>query len=580
MTITPCERAILIGTLTAALVLTAVVASLPMTTLIGVVPDDAFYYMVVGRNIAATGVSTFDGENLASGYHPAWMMVVVVAAHWFPGNNELVRVVIAMSFLLHAATGWLLYLCLKRFMSGVAASLVAGFWMFGYLPLVTASYAMETSLYCAVFLLGFLVYLRRIEPYLGTVPIFVSAKMGLSSLTPPGDCPDFRVSENGTVPFGDAIPATNLLLFGAVMGLCLWARTEAIVLLACVVAWLGFAALRRQTFPRSLFEACRRGVLTGGTAMAAISPWLLYCLHTFGTTRQASGVMKMLWMQDEIAGLSLGERLWLYTEQLGQWLAYSLPWAWGSSFGVGMTMALGWLVLFAATWAYIMRSPVDVRRAVARVFPSVAYPLLHLFVAGVIYSSCFSDVQRWYLALPYLEGYLVLSILGGTIYRAVSADERTRHWPVKALAVAVVFTTVGLVRYVQTWQQGYWAWQRDVYASTERIDRLVPEHVRIGAFNAGIPGYFSRRRIINLDGLVNDAVVPYWQAKRFDQYLTDANIGVIYDEELSMARARQFSQGCPRLEAIARCPLTNYIVSTRFVWELKPSGDWHKGPAP
>ena len=201
---TPTERAILIGALAAALVLTAVVASLPMTNLIAVMPDDAFYYMVIGRNIATTGVSTFDGENLASGYHPAWMVLVTVVAYWFPGNNELVRVVLAIALLLHVTTGWLLYLCLKRFMSGVAASLTAACWMFGYLPLLIASFAMETSLYCAVFLLGFLVYLRRIEPYL----------------------------QPQNAKNHERIPATNLLLFGAVMGLCLWARTEAIVLLA------------------------------------------------------------------------------------------------------------------------------------------------------------------------------------------------------------------------------------------------------------------------------------------------------------------------------------------------------------
>ena len=81
------ERTIVIGVFAAALLLTAVVASLPMETLVGVVPDDAFYYLVVGRNIAATGVSTFDGENLASGYHPGWMLLVTMAARWFHGND-------------------------------------------------------------------------------------------------------------------------------------------------------------------------------------------------------------------------------------------------------------------------------------------------------------------------------------------------------------------------------------------------------------------------------------------------------------------------------------------------------------
>ena len=121
--------------------------------------------------------------------------------------------------------------------------------------------------------------------------------------------------------------------------------------------------------------------------------------------------------------------------------------------------------------------------------------------------------------------------------------ERAKRWAFKALAAAGVFTVVGLVRYAQTWQHGYWAWQRDVYTAIEPVDRALPAGARVGCFNAGIPGYFSRRQIINLDGLVNNAVVPYWQARRFEQYLSDAHIGFIYDEKLSMARARQFSQG-------------------------------------
>jgi hypothetical protein len=539
------ERAMVVGIFAAALLLAAVVASLPVKTLVGVVPDDAFYYLAVGRNIATTGVSTFDGENLASGYHPGWMMLVAIVAHGFQGNDGLLRVVVAMAFLLHATAGWLLYLCLKRFVSGVAAALAAGFWMFGYLPLVLAGFAMETSLYCVAFLLSYLAYLGRVEPHLR--------------------------SKDAEGP--NRIPAKDLLLFGAALGLCLWARTEAIVLLACVVAWLGLAALRRRTFLKSLVEACRRGVLTGGAAMAVITPWLLYGLYTFGTIRQASGVMKTLWMQDEVAGLNLGERLTGYVCRFSQWLAYSLPWAWGSGRSMAAAMAIGWLILFIAAWVFVVRGPMKVRQAIAGVFPSVAYPLLHLFVAGAVYSTCFADLQDWYLALPYLECYLVLAISGGTIYRAASAEERSRRWPAKALAVAVVFTILGLVRYAQTLQQGYWVWQRDVYASIEPIGKILPDGARIGCFNAGIPGYFSQWRVINLDGLMNDAVVPYWRENRFDQYLSDANIGMICDEEMSMARARRFSRGFPKLEEVARYRLTNYIADTRFLWALKPSVD-------
>jgi hypothetical protein len=560
------EKSIVIGLFAAALVLALVVASLPMRTLVGVVPDDAFYYLVVGRNIATTGVSTFDGQNLASGYHPGWMMLVTMAARCVSDGNQLVRVVVVMGFAFHALAGWLLYRCLQRFVSGRTAALAAGFWMFGYLPLVLASFALETSLYCVAFLLSYSVYLGRIEPWL------------------------WPAGENGR----SRIPTKNLVLFGVALGLCLWARTEAIVLLACAVGWLGVAALfvwpraaasaAERTLSKrrrwtdcinlsfsSMIEACRRAALTSAAALALILPWLLYSLHTFGTIRQSSGVMKTLWMQGEMSGLGLGERLFLYATRYATWLAYSMPWTWGGGVASIVAIALAWICLLVAVGVYIKRSPPQVRQAIGRVFPAVAYPLVHAVLAGLIYSTCFADVQCWYLSLPYLEIYLVLVVLGSAICLTAIDTARAKRWAFKALVAASVLTVVGLVRYAQTWQYGFWAWQRDVYTAIEPVDRALPLGARVGCFNAGIPGYFSRRQIINLDGLVNNAVVPYWQAKRFEQYLSDAHIGFIYDEKLSMERARQFSQGSPELEEISRHPLTNCIVETRFLWTLKPA---------
>jgi hypothetical protein len=589
------DRSVVIGLFAAAVVLIVVVASLPIRTLVGVVPDDAFYYLVVGRNIAATGVSTFDGQNLASGYHPGWMMLVTMAARCVSDGNQLVRVVVAMGLAFHMLAGWLLYRCLQRFVSGKTAALAAGFWMFGYLPLVVASFALETSLYCVAFLLSYAVYLGRIEPWLRPTAVESSAVGGDSCR---------RLPEN-TRTIGDRsrllqrdgpgrIPTMNLLLFGVGLGLCLWARTEAIVLLACAVGWLGLAALfawpaagppageealrTRKRWAHSfdvssssLIEACRRAVLTSAAALAVILPWLVYSLHTFGTIRQASGVMKTLWMQGEISGLNWAERLWMYASRYATWLAYSMPWSWGGGVISVAAVALAWICLLAAVAIYAKRSPLEVRRGIGRVLPAVAYPLAHALIAGAIYSACFADVQCWYLSLPYLETYVVLVVLGSAICRTAIDAERSKRWVFKAAVAAGILTILGLIRYGQTWQCGFWAWQRDVYTAIEPVDRALPAGARVGCFNAGIPGYFSRRQIVNLDGLVNDAVVPYWQARRFEQYLSDAHIGFIYDEKLSMERARQFSQGSPQLEEIIRHPLTNCIVETRFLWTLKPS---------
>src|SRR3954471_4321452 len=40
--------------------------------------DDAWYYLTIGRNLAAGQGSTFDGVNLTNGYHPLWQLVAAV----------------------------------------------------------------------------------------------------------------------------------------------------------------------------------------------------------------------------------------------------------------------------------------------------------------------------------------------------------------------------------------------------------------------------------------------------------------------------------------------------------------------
>ena len=45
--------------------------------IVRVVPDDAFYYLTVARNIAAGAGSTFDGVYFTNGYHPLWMLLLI-----------------------------------------------------------------------------------------------------------------------------------------------------------------------------------------------------------------------------------------------------------------------------------------------------------------------------------------------------------------------------------------------------------------------------------------------------------------------------------------------------------------------
>jgi hypothetical protein len=113
-------------------------------------------------------------------------------------------------------------------------------------------------------------------------------------------------------------------------------------------------------------------------------------------------------------------------------------------------------------------------------------------------------------------------------------------------------------------------WQRDVLESQPLFERLVPADQTIGCFNAGIPAYFSARKIVNLDGLVNNTVYPYYQRDQFDQYLRDTAIGYIADEDMSMVRAMLFAKKAIPMEVLATVPMTWMPQTHRHLWRVEP----------
>jgi len=93
--------------------------------------DDAFYYFKTAQNITEGRGITFDGLGRDSGFHPLWMLVItpIFALARFDLILPL-RLVAALSILLTAGTGVLLYRLAKRVLSPLAAAFVALFWIF------------------------------------------------------------------------------------------------------------------------------------------------------------------------------------------------------------------------------------------------------------------------------------------------------------------------------------------------------------------------------------------------------------------------------------------------------------------
>ena len=499
------------------------VVSRPLGWLVGFIPDDAFYYLQVARPLAATGRSTFDGLGPTNGYHPGWMALVTAAAAVFHDPARLLRAALALSLGLHLAASAILAAALRRLLGPFWGWTAGTCWLWNPLPLVLALQAMETSLLLFAVALALFVFVTRV-------------------LRP---APEPRAARRGAV------------LLGAALGLATWARTDMVVLAACAaaaVAW-GTPAPGRATRPPTARRVVL-GLLTLAIAVAALLPWWAYSWAAVGTPEQDSAAIKALW------GHALHQRLaWparasgaLRFVQRAAELSFE-----------GMLGRLGSLALAAeiVTAILIVAALVRSTPRAARLRRLLGWlggaSLVTLFAYGLL----ISDVQVWYLGLPGLALWL------GAMAAMASLAGRFR-----VAAAAGLIGATAVLGYL-TWVRppALYPWQRDVLASLPVFEARMEPLARVGCFNAGIPAYFGTRTVVNLDGLVNHAVVAYWRQRRFQDYLRDARIDYVVDEEGAVRRALLFSSADLPLTAVGSVPLTGWMTGRRVLWKVdRPAG--------
>lgn len=120
---------------------------LPTNELIAFVPDDAFYYMVLGRNFSRLHRWTFDGTAPASGFHVLWGYLNAALSGVLPNLSFQATFAILFWFsaLLCALALYLVCLTVSRRYGRFSVIGVAAIFL-GYFSLQEANYLMESPL--------------------------------------------------------------------------------------------------------------------------------------------------------------------------------------------------------------------------------------------------------------------------------------------------------------------------------------------------------------------------------------------------------------------------------------------------
>jgi hypothetical protein len=495
----------------------------PVERLVVIVPDDAFYYLQIARNLVATGHATADGVSVTNGYHPLWLAIVTSLAAMIPDREWLLRTALGVSVLLHGVVAWLVGARVTQMAGRAWGRTAALCWLLNRVAFVIALQAMESTLYVAMILVALGVHLRL-------------AATSASAAT-----------ATATAAAGESPPRSLLLRYGASLGFVVLARTEGAIIAVIALAWLG-VRLRRTPL---------RWLLCAATTLLVLLPWLLFSLWQVGTIQQDSGVMKALWAADLFP--SVASRLTNLLDTLDFFLRGSLRLMWYS-----LPWPLVAIAIIAPGAAFIA---VHWQRPRGRAAIALRAVVIPASVIVVIYGLTLIDRQIWWLGLPWLAMFLTAMIGMVWLCRAIPAVRRRQPLVRAALMAASLLSFIALTRA----PLAPYLSQADVLRSQAAIEQLIPADQRIGCFNAGLSLYFGTSRVVALDGLVSHAARGYWIEHRVDDYIRDAKVRFIADDAMTLSRAQRFSRGPLPLEVRRRFPLHDGPTGERVLWAVTPA---------
>ena len=455
----------------------AFLASRSLPFLLGhLLPDAAFYYFQIARHVVEGTGSTFDGLNQTNGYHPLWLIILLPIFSLFSigGTADVspLYAALGVSVCVNALTAICILRIISRFTSsGRVRAFGLLLWSLNPFVLFETLNGLETSL--ALFLLS----------------LFILVAL--------------RASERGT----------GYLLTGFMGGLMVLARLDMVFYLGALFAWV----LVHHGFR----EGLRRSIPAGIVAICVVAPWFIWnywMFHMIGTSASNANPMvnHALIIQDH--GTSILQSI--------KAVFYSLVF-----YGKDVLTRTGaaWLlfILLGAAIALFVVGKVRVL-ASRKDIPLVAFLFLGFLVlffanAGVRFTG-----RSWYFI-----SFDLFLVFGATWMLGKLALPLYRERVLLSFASVLVLSTFFLGWYGEL--RGQNLNQIGAYEMAQWMNEQVPAGTPVGVFNAGVQGYFSHVRVINLDGLVNNSAYEAMRERRLWTYIEDEHIEYISDFDLYLS---------------------------------------------
>jgi hypothetical protein len=494
------------------------IISRPFTYLItSVIPDDAFYYFQIARNIVTGHGITFDGINPTNGFHPLWLVLLVGIYSLFSTGGTFdiapIHVALSLSVLFNALTACFVFAVISRVTQhpGIRTFALA-LWALNPFILFESLNGLETSL--ALFLTSVFIYCALV------------------------------IRDRGSL--------LQYAFLGIPAGLMILARLDMAFYLIAFLGWL--FVMSRTNITRIL--------VVGIIATVIVSPWIVWNYTHFGMVLTSASeantlVNKTLIAQDNGSSVF----------QLVKGIIYNVD----GQIRLLMTRTGSpafLLVIVGAALVLMLQKRLTFPQRLRDIRPELAFFLgfCLLFFANVVLRF---GGRTWYFVT---FGFFV------SLFFAITATAVVSEMKHKKI-VAAVFGAFILFAFYVAWSKdirNQYVSAEEIYAVTEWSNAHLPPDAVIGAFNSGIQGYFTRNRVVNLDGLVNNAAFEALEQKQVWNYLQSAGVTYVIDYDIYITYRYKSFLGIPdpldQLELVDRVALVGHSRSQNGISIYKVKG--------
>ena len=492
-----------------------VLAALPLRVAMShYVMDDMFYYLTAARNVVdghnpPSGVS-LDGRSPTNGFHPLWMVICVGVEAVFRDSPDVAyHVALMLCALFFIATGWLLYGIVRRAAGETPALVVGALFLCNYRMATLGLSGLETGLYG----LSVVVLLRWLV----------------------------RRGGDGLRSWRDAT------VLGLLLAFTYWSRMDAL-LLGGIVCLGVLAFTYGRPFPARLALASAAGVVS----LIATAPWFVFSYRSVGTVLPRSGLAIQSWT-GHYADPSLSfaanvinvvrskaEDMTEPLSDIGNVLAVSpvTPPVNSELRYVGVLLCLAALIAVAVV---LFRT-----RSAPQLIPFrwiAVYALAHTTYYVVVVKP---EIRYMYPVFILMAFYLAVALQRLTVQTREPARTASRF-----AYGAVAMLCCGAVAGVTAFQYGYGAGR---YNSAhpgfyDGLATWVKSHTDtdavVGGFNCGILSYYSDRRVVNLDGVMNDSAIWAIRSRTLERYIDGQGIDYLADIDTEIDRFMDQFSGDP-----------------------------------